>query len=154
MTKERKYVSTILIMAWLAGTGSAAMASEGSVDIQKQIVEARKEYFSLYNTLNRNPQYEMVCRAVFEEWQCKPSYLVAARKRANDSCSRWTGISARDGTSTTVGFANWSPCDRNLDPEVTAQTEGFRKNVLELFQQSSELRALGLKLEELQERQR
>jgi hypothetical protein len=144
------FMSTLL----LAGLGQAALASENSTNLPKQIAKTKKEYFALYNQLNTNPQFEMVCRRVFGELTCKPRYFMEARQKAKKVCSAG-GVYPEPGVGYIYISSESCRIDRNKVLSSAAEQEvEFQRNVVQVFQRSPELQSLGLKLEELQGRQR
>jgi len=150
---RKNMLAALMSAVLLAGPGGATLASGEPSDLRAQIAEARKKYFALYNELNPNPQYEMVCRKVFGELTCRPQYFVAARQKAADKCTK--GFYQERPYELITIAAAWCNADRvQVLATAAAQEENFRKNVQEVFQRSPELRALGQRLEELQGSQR
>ena len=143
------FMSTLL----LAGLGHAALASENSTNLPKQIAKTKQQYFGLYNQLNTNSQFEMVCRRVFGELTCKPRYLIEARQKAKKACAPVGVYPPEYG----FPYISGESCrtDRNKVLSAAAEQErDFLRNVVQVFQRSPELQSLGLKLEELQALQR
>ena len=143
------FMSTLL----LAGLGHAALASENSTNLPKQIAKTKKQYFALYNQLNTNPQFEMVCRRVFGELVCRPRYLLETRQKADKACSAG-GVYPPEGGYIYISSESCSTARNKVFSSAAEQEAAFQRNVVQVFHRSPELQSLGLKLEELQGRQR
>jgi hypothetical protein len=121
----------VIAMTALLLTGAVGPAAAGSPsDLRKQIAKAEQEYVALYNKLNTDPRYEVVCEksaprtgSLFSERGCKPRNLIQPSS-AVDDYSR-------------------------LPTATALQQEQFRKNVASVTERSPELQALAAKLEAL-----
>ncbi len=142
----------------LIAVSSAAMSAEKASDIRKQMSKLEDEYFALYNKLNTDRQYDMVCRkeaqtgSRFLKRVCKPRYLESAQQSAaSGACSRPSRPALRH-PPIRAGPTSARHPHRASGTPVGGLDEGFRKNMLDVLQKSPELQALGKKRDELQER--
>jgi hypothetical protein len=152
MPKMRIALALLLLAA-----GPMSQAADRPRDLQAEMVRVENEYFTLYNQLNTDHQYDMVCRkerptgSSFDVRICQPQYVLTA-KEATASNRMQSAVSA--GQS--AGPANSAGPDvGNTVPGVAGQLnkdDAFRKNMLDVLQKSPELQALGKKRDELQAR--
>lgn len=158
METKRKVATGISMIALLA-LGSAARSAEKPGDVRKQITKAEEEYFALYNKLNTDRQYDMVCRkdvatgTTFAKRVCQPRYVeleqqANATQRIQSAIQAGASASAANTRGADIGAGGAG------GPVTTtgASAEGFRRNMLEVLQKSPELQALGRKRDELQAR--
>ena len=148
-------IATSLLLAAVATT---ALAAEKAADIRKEMAKTEEAYFALYNKLNSDRQYDIVCRreaetgSTFLKRVCKPRYLErveqAAASERMQSAIQASASAAANSRGPDIGTASaggTSSANGTLD-------EGFRRNMLEVLEKSPELRALGSKRDELQAR--
>jgi hypothetical protein len=159
MTKSRRIALPWLLPVALVIVGNAASAAEKASDLRKQITKTEEEYFALYNKLNTDRQYDVVCRkeaetgSTFLKRVCKPRYLEqaqqdAAAERMRSAISAAATASSGNTRGPDVGAgASGGPGVTTGGPD-----EGFRKNMLEVLQKSEELQVLGRKRDELEQR--
>jgi hypothetical protein len=134
----------MLLLVPLSGVASSAETPSG---LRKQIAKTEQEFFALYNKLNTDRQYDMICRmdratgTTLTARVCQPRYIEAA-KRVDATERMQTATHAgpgMDATNPSTGLSFW-------------QDDGFRKNMLEVMQKSPALQALGEKRDALQAR--
>ena len=131
----------------LIAMSSAAMSAEKASDIRKQMSKLEDEYFALYNKLNTDRQYDMVCRkeaqtgSTFLKRVCKPRYVEAVQR---DHAAERVQAAARGGPGIDATNPGTAPS--------FWQDDGFRKNMLEVMRKSPKLQALGEKRDALQVR--
>jgi hypothetical protein len=137
-----------------ASSGGPAPASERTYEAQKEITQIKLEYAAIYNSLNTNPQYDIVCPESSRWRLCMPRYLDAARRKA----LKRIGSCAVFWDFATPGMAvpGQKNCDFFQDSEFVATANalepGFRENAQQIVQQSPQLQALRLKLEAMESR--
>jgi hypothetical protein len=147
------------IAALLLTAGGFATAADNPRDLQAEMVKVENEYFALYNQLNTDHQYDMVCGKVratgsrFDTRVCQPRYVLTAKENA---ASERVHSAVSGGQS--AGSANSQGPDvgRAVAGGATevqlSKEQAFRNNMLEVLQKSPELQALGMKRDELQQR--
>ena len=137
----------------------SAFAADSPGKLRTEMTKAEKAYIDLYNKVNTDPQFAIICRmdtptgSNFAVRVCQPRYLLhAAEKSATERMQ--SAVAAGDATG---------PANAN-GPNVGAASgggaaavsqdkdEAFRQNMLGLLQKSPELQALAKKRDELQAR--
>ncbi|MEJ0040453.1 MAG: hypothetical protein WDO68_31265 [Gammaproteobacteria bacterium] len=137
------WIATLLLVPLSGVTFSA----EKPYDLRQQIAKVEAEYFALYNKLNTDRQYDMLCKmdratgTTLAKRVCQPRYVETAQ-RANASERVQTATHAGPGVDATNPSAAAS----------SSRDDAFRKNMLEVLRQSPELQALGEKRDALQAR--
>jgi len=150
-TKGFRRAATLAAALLLAAAAPAAIAQKAST-LRKEMAKVEKEYFALYNKLNTQRQFDMVCRmeaatgSNFARRVCQPRYLENA-KQAN--AAERIDAANHAGTPPTGG-AQVGATMLGATSVVDSQQEAFRQNMLDVLQRSPELRALGQKRDELQ----
>lgn len=156
---KRTSLASVLIGAALLAASTAAASAEKASDIRKEMAKVEEQYFALYNKLNTDRQYDMVCRreaetgTTFLKRVCKPRYVERAQQSAASERMQ-SAIQA----SATAGAANTRGPDVGATAAGAAATtaasteEGFRKNMLAVLEKSPELQELGRKRDALQAR--
>jgi len=145
-------VALLLIVA----SFSAASAEKAS-DLRKEIVRTEDAFFALYNKVNTDRQYDMVCRkeaetgSTFLKRVCKPRYLEEVQSAAALERMQ-SAISAAASASAATGPVNVGAGSNSASTVAAGPDDGFRKNMIEVLQKSPELQALGKKRDELQMR--
>ena len=150
---------SITVAALWVIMGGMAAAADNPRDLQAEMVKIENEYFALYNQLNTDHQYDMVCQKVratgsrFDTRVCQPRYVLTAKENA---------ASERVHSAIAAGEASGPANARGPDVgnEVAggahavqlSKEDAFRKNMLDVLQNSPELQALGKKRDELQAR--
>jgi hypothetical protein len=156
MNPKRMLLWPVLAVMLLGATATGAAESKSK--LRSQIVKAENEFFSLYNKLNTDHQYDMVCRmeratgSNFDSRVCQPRYMLTAKESAASERMR-SAVSS----PVTTGQANGSG-QPNVGAavgdtgtvNVQARQEAMRKNMLDVLQKSPELQELGRKRDELQ----
>jgi hypothetical protein len=133
-----------LLLLPLSGT---AFSAESPSALRKQIAKAEQEFFALYNTLNTDRRFDIICKTDratgtnFATRVCQPRY-VETEQRAHASERLQTATHAGPGIEASNPGA----------APTFWQDEGFRKNMLEVLQKSPRLQALGEKRDALQAR--
>lgn len=154
----RKSIASMGIVAALLTASVAAVAAEKAANIRKEMAKVEEQYFALYNKLNTDRQYDMVCRreaetgTTFLKRVCKPRYVESAQQSAASERMQ-SAIQA----SATAGAANTRGPDVGATAAGATTTapsaeEGFRRNMLAVLEKSPELQELGRKRDELQAR--
>jgi hypothetical protein len=63
----RSVFAVLMSTLLLSGPGGVARASDRPSDIQRQIAKIERQYFALYNRLNDDPKYDIVCRGRLDD---------------------------------------------------------------------------------------
>lgn len=135
-----------LVMLLLVPLSAAALSGESASDLRQQIAKTEQEFFSLYNKLNTDPQYEMICKmdrdtgSSFANRVCQPRFFQAAQQATASNRMQAAAHGGLGAEATTAGSA----------PTSFWQDDGFRKHMLEVLRQSPKLKALGDKRDALQ----
>jgi hypothetical protein len=142
-SKSRAGWMAMLLLVPLSGV---AFSAETAADLRRQIAKTDEEFFALYNKLNTDPQYEMVCKmeradgSTFATRVCQPRYVEAAQQ---------ANASQRLQAATHAGRVDAANPNAALP---FGQDDAYRQNVLDVLQKSPRLRALGEKRDALQAR--
>ena len=153
-------VAPLLVMLLTAFSGAAA-AEDSPSKLRSEAVKVEKQYVDLYNKLNTQREFDIVCKMQqptgtrFPVRVCKPRYLVNATETAASESMQSAGQSAsatRDNvgspTGPSVGVAGVGGAAQG-DP---AMQRAFLEHVLAVQEKSPELQALGKQRDELQAR--
>jgi hypothetical protein len=154
-------VDVVRVCAVLLFTfGANAFAADSPGKLRSEMAKAERQYIDLYNKLNSNPEFAIVCRmdkptgTSFAVRVCQPRYLMAASARAASermqsavSAGNSTGAANSNGPNVGAGFAGGADGSTAEDKD-----EAFKQNMLDLLQKSPELQAMGKKRDELQAR--
>jgi hypothetical protein len=140
--------------------GANALAADSPGKLRSEMAKAERQYIELYNKVNSNPEFAIVCRmdtptgTSFAVRVCQPKYLMAANARAASermqsavSAGNATGAANSNGPNVGAGFAG-SAADATAEDKDAA----FKQNMLDLLQKSPELQAMGKKRDDLQAR--
>jgi hypothetical protein len=145
----------LLLLTMCAG----AIAKDSPARLRSEMVKAEKQYFELYNKLNTDPQFEIVCfndkptGSNFATRVCRARYLLDARQTsAREHMQGAISASATSGPGNAAGANAGIPLAGAGVPAQPEKDEAFRKNVLQIQKNSPELQALGRKRDELQKR--
>jgi hypothetical protein len=149
-------VSAFALQAACAG----ALAADSPGKLRTEMARAEQAFFELYNKLNTNPEFAIVCRmdtptgTTFAVRVCQPKYLITANARSASermqsaiTAGNATGAANANGPNVGAGSAPGGGDTAAADKE-----RAFKQNVLDLMQRSPELQALGKKRDELQVR--
>ncbi len=151
---------TILVSLLLAGASTTALTDEKPSAIRAEMTKTEEAYFALYNKLNTDRRFDMVCRKEkatgtnFLTRVCQPRYVLDVQEsRASERIRNATSV---DGANAGSGNGN-SPSFGYTAGIVTTADAGplqdaFRKNMLDVLEKSPELKALGQKRDELEQR--
>ena len=141
----------------LLAISASTHAAERVGVLRKEIARAENAFYALYNQLNTDRQYDVICAndrptgSKFEVRVCQPRYLEHAKQVA---ASERMAAATRAGDSS--GAANSRGPDVGNAASPVAETgdrqQAFRRNMLEVLQKSPELQELGRKRDELQAR--
>lgn len=156
------HVLWIFSAVLLAGSG-AALSAERPSAILKEMTKAEDAYFALYNSLNTDHQYDIVCRkdratgTTLVTRVCQPRYLLrakeaAASERIRGAISSSDNSGAANSRGPNVGNAVADGGATSPSAEQAMKQEGFRRNMMEVLEKSPELQALGKQRDELQAR--
>lgn len=145
MNKKNRVTSmAVVLFSFLSG---AALGADSPSDLRRQIAKAEKDFFTLYNKLNSDRQYDMICKTdrttgtTMAARVCQPRYVEASQRATS---SERIQTAARGGPGVDA-----------VNPGAAvgvSQEEGFRQNMREVLAKSPELQALGQKRDELQAR--
>lgn len=139
-----RFAILVFVLMAAAQSGRAAGA-ESAASIRRQMVKAEQEFIALYNKLNADPRFEVVCRqdkptgSNFTSRVCEPRYRQLAKQAATAERVASVEHAAAGGEGPSTSGAPPASLD-----------EGYRQNVLDLMQKSAELRSLGEKRDALQ----
>jgi hypothetical protein len=144
----------------LGAACSQAIAADSPGKLRAEMAKTEREYIDLYNKMNSNPEFAIVCRmdtptgTSFAVRVCQPKYLIAANARSASeqmqsavAAGNSTGGANANGPNVGTGFGAASARSAGMDKE-----EAFKQNLLDLLQKSPELQALGKKRDDLQAR--
>lgn len=154
----RTSLASPLLGVLLLAAGAAAFAAEKASDIRKEMTKVEEQYFALYNKLNADRQFDMVCRreaetgSTFLKRVCKPRYLERAQQTAAAERMQSAIQASASASATTRGADVGASTAAGVGGTTGGLEEGFRKNMLEVLEKSPELQALGKKRDELQAR--
>jgi len=149
------FVSTLALCC----ASGVSVAADSPGKLRGEMARAEKEYIELYNKVNTNPEFAIVCRmdkptgTTFAVRVCQPKYLITANARsASDrmqsavAAGNSTGGANSGGPNVGAGFGGGAAVP-GADKD-----EAFKQNMLDLLQKSPELQALGKKRDDLQAR--
>jgi hypothetical protein len=144
----------------LCAACSSALAADSPGKLRTEMARAERDYITLYNKVNTNPEFTIVCRmdtptgTSFAVRVCQPKYMVTANARSASerlqsavTASSSTGGANANGPNVGAGFTGAGGVTVAADKD-----EAFKQNMLELLQKSPELQALGRKRDDLQAR--
>lgn len=127
----------------LMALGLPAFSADKTADLEKQLAAATDEYYALYNKLNADPQYDMVCRmeretgTKFEKRVCLPRY---ARDSQTADASQ-TMQSATQAMAPTNGVV----ASGKASTASSSKAEGYLNNMRAVLEKSPELLAIAQK---------
>ena len=145
--KRKKSRAGWMAMLLLAPLSGAALSAETPSSLREQIAKTEQEFFALYNKLNTDRQYDMVCKmdratgTTLATRVCRPRYVETAQRA--DASERMQ-TAAHGGLGAEATNPSTGP--------LFSQDDAFRKNMLEILQKSPKLRALGEQRDALQAR--
>jgi hypothetical protein len=145
--KTKKSPARWIAMLLLVCLSGAAFSAENPSDLRRQIAKTEQEFFALYNKVNTDPQYAMVCKmeraagTTFATRVCQPQYVEAAQQaNASQRMQAATHAGRVEAANPSAAAPFWQA------------DEAFRKNMLDVLQKSPRLQALGEKRDALQAR--
>jgi hypothetical protein len=147
--KRRRTAAPLGLLLLAVATAASA---ETVTSIRREMSRVEGQYFALYNKLNTDKQFDMVCRmeaptgSNFMRRVCQPRYLESAKQT---SASERIDAANHAGTPPQAG-ANVGAAMVGGASVVDTQQDAFRRNMLDVLQKSPELQALGQKRDELQ----
>ena len=148
---------TILGLMLITVCGSA-YAAESLGKLRSEMAKTEKQFFDLYNKLNTDPQFAILCRrdtptgTKFAVRVCQPKYqMQAAEKSANEQLHAALTTTDRNGAAGANGL-NVGAWAGGGPATVQDADDAFRKNMLAALQKSPELQALGKRRDALQAR--
>ena len=154
-----KAVCSLLAGSLFALCGTAAGADSPS-KLRSEMTKVEKEYVELYNKLNTEREFAIVCKMQqptgtrFPVRVCQPRYLVnAAEEAATESMqsAMQSASATRDNVGQPTGGLGVASIGAGA-PGQSARQQAFFLHVADVQQKSPELQALGKKREELQAR--
>ena len=144
----------------IAAACSPAFAADSPGKLRAEMARAERDYVDLYNKVNTNPEFAIVCRmdtptgTTFAVRVCQPKYLITANARSAServqtavAAGNSTGGANANGPNVGTGFGGAGGVSVADDKD-----EAFKQNMLDLLQKSPELQALGKKRDDLQAR--
>ncbi|MEO6185958.1 MAG: hypothetical protein ABIP38_01615 [Steroidobacteraceae bacterium] len=150
---------TAMAMGLLSALGATVHAADNPNKLRSEMAKAEQEYITLYNKLNTERQFDIVCRtdrptgSSISVRTCQPRYMLravetAATERMQSAVSAAGSTGGANANGPDVGAASGGgvvsgPADK---------LQAFRQNVLDVQQQNSELMELGKKRDDLQKR--
>lgn len=158
MNRNHEFAKTTLLALLLTLSGRAS-AADSPNRLRLEMAKAEQDYITLYNKLNAERQFDIVCTtdkplgSSIPVRTCQARYLLRA-----------TASAATERMQSAVGAANSTGGANVNGPNVGARTTGgdvagmpdklqaFRQNVLDVQQKSPELQKLGKQRDELQKR--
>jgi hypothetical protein len=153
MDMKKVFAFVVGSILWVS-SGGPSPASERTYGTQKEIAQIKLEYAAIYNQLNKNPQYDIVCPKSGTARLCMPRYLDAARRKALKKVGSCPVLwdSATPGMALPCPTASDFFQDREFVAAARALEPGFHENAQQIVQQSPRLQALRLKLEAMESR--
>ena len=117
------------------------------VNLQLEIVAAQDRFYTLYNDLNKNDDFDVFCRyeartgTQVRKWECKVAFLQEALAHQSQEMFRgWTEASANGRRYVDTPSEQWA-----------ARRDDYIANVRAVSLASPELKALAVKWAELQD---
>jgi hypothetical protein len=139
-----------MAISLFASLGSAAFSAEKASDLRRQLARAETEFYALYNKLNTERRFDMLCHmdratgTAFTRRVCEPRYYEEARMAAASE-----EMQAATHASSSAYRGNGSG-DRAAPN--SQQEKDYFKNMRKLLENSPELQALQDKLDALRDR--
>ena len=149
-----------LLAVWLLALCGTAAGADSPSKLRSEMTKVEKEYVELYNKLNTDREFAIVCKMQqptgtrFPVRVCQPRYLVnAAEVAATESMQSATqsASATRDNVGAATGGLGVASIGAAA-PGQTAQQQAFLQHVLAVQEASPELQVLGKKRDELQAR--
>jgi hypothetical protein len=143
----------------LIGLCGAAAAAENPGKLRTEMAKAEQDYISLYNKLNTERQFDIVCvtdrptGSSLSTRTCQARYLMhaaanAATERMQSAVAGAISTGGANANGPNVGAA----AGGGALTEQADKLQAFRQNIIDVQQKSPELQALGRKRDELQQR--
>ena len=149
----------LTITALLLIASGFAVAADNPRDLQDEMVRVENEYVALYNKLNTDDQFDIVCRkeratgSRFETRVCKPQYQLTAQENvASERVHSAIASSESSGPANSGGPDVGNAVPGGAPGTRVTKDQAFRENMLSVLQHSPELQALGKKRDDLQAR--
>lgn len=149
-------------MLTISATCGNALAADSPGKLRAEMARAERDYIELYNKVNANPEFAIVCRmdtptgTSFAVRVCQPKYLVTANARSASermqsavAAGNSTGGANANGPNIGAGFAGTGAGGAIVAAD---KEDAFKQNLLDVLQKSPELQALGKKRDDLQAR--
>jgi hypothetical protein len=137
---------------------ASALAAESVGKLRNEMVKAERQFFDLYNKVNTNPEFSIVCRMEtptgtnFATRVCQPKYLITAKAR-EASERMHSAVAAGNATGPNANGPGVGAGVAAGGGDVVADQErAFTQNMLDVLQKNPELQALGKKRDDLQAR--
>jgi hypothetical protein len=118
------------------------------VNLQRELVAVQDRFYTVYNDLNRNDDFDVFCRfeaqtgTQVRKWKCQVAFLQdAIAVQAQQMFLGWTSASANSRAYVNTPEEQW-----------LARRDEYRENVRSVALASPELRELAVKWQQLQER--
>lgn len=157
MDKGVRIAASPLLGLLLLAACAGAAAADSAAKLRSESARVEKQYIELYNKLNTDPQFEIVCRnerptgSNFATRVCRTRYLLDAMQ--SSASERMRGAISTNATSTPANAAGPSGGIELTGTGLPSQPEldaAFKKNLLAMQAKSPELQALGARRDELQ----
>jgi hypothetical protein len=145
-------------MAFIALSGSVS-AADSPGKLRAEMMRAEQDYITLYNKLNSERQFDIVCvtdrptGSSIPVRTCQARYLLraavnAATERMQSAVAAGNSTGAANANGPNVGATTGGGAVAGQPDKLQA----FRQNILEVQQKNPELQALGKRRDELQAR--
>jgi hypothetical protein len=158
MDRNARITASLPVALLLSMAAAQAIAADSPAKLRSEMAKAEREYVELYNQLNADPQFQILCvnekptGSSFATRVCRPRYLMdATRASARESldgavASGGTASSASAGGPAVGAQAGTNPAGQ------PGKEAAFKQHVLDIMAKNPQLRALGAKRDELQQR--
>jgi hypothetical protein len=157
MDKAVRIAAAPALAVLLLALCAKAMAADSPAKMRSESARLERQYIELYNKLNTDPQFEIVCRnekptgSNFNTRVCRARYLLdamqaSATERMRSAISN-NANSAPANAAGSSGGIELTGTGLPIQPDLD---EAFRKNVLAMQAKSPELQALGTRRDVLQ----
>jgi hypothetical protein len=159
MKRANPIATPALLWLLLATVCGSAYAADSPSKLRSEMTRAEREYVDLYNQVNTDPQFAIICRmetptgSNFSTRVCRPRYVMQASERAaTEHMQAATAAGVSSGAANSNGPNVGAVSGGGGQDLPQDKDEAFRQNMLAALQKSPELQALGKKRDELQAR--
>jgi hypothetical protein len=157
--KRNHGLAMTTVLGLLLGACGSAMAAENPNKLRSEMAKAEQDYIALYNKLNTDREFDIVCvtdrptGSSIPVQTCQARYLLhakaaAATERMQSAVAAGQSTGPANATGANVGATAGGGAMAGRQDKLQA----FRQNMLDILQKSPELQALGKQRDELQKR--